>query len=231
MGRKRKNSQELARPRQVVAPVLPLNTRPRRSTKDAFYNNLSTLTATRKTPIEDEMIFEEKVKVKPKRESVGHRKSSSSVDIEVSPPVQQRPVLVRQQKPEVLVKPQKKPEVVRILIPSSTAPQRAKASDVNGLHHFIAELRRPHFSLSRLEIETVSIDPRMQYSCNLCSRRFPLLSDLNQHLSQHVENIYSCALCEKPAQGFTMEEYTQHLSSHFLVVITFFVLCFSLFLF
>uniref|UniRef100_A0AC34GTW6 C2H2-type domain-containing protein n=1 Tax=Panagrolaimus sp. ES5 TaxID=591445 RepID=A0AC34GTW6_9BILA len=233
MGRKRKDSEELARPRQVVAPVQPLNSRPRRTTKDAFYNNLSTLTATRKTPIEDEMFFEEKVKAKPKKEAAVDRKSSSSTDTEAL--VQQRPVLVKQEQPQqqsvqrpVLIRQQKKPanlvvkqpkpEVVRIPISSSSGTQRStKANDVNGLHHFIADLRHPHFTLFNLDIQTLSIDPRMEYSCNLCSRRFPSALDLNEHLSQHVENVKCCALCEKPSQDFTISEYTEHVASHFLI--------------
>uniref|UniRef100_A0A914QQY4 C2H2-type domain-containing protein n=1 Tax=Panagrolaimus davidi TaxID=227884 RepID=A0A914QQY4_9BILA len=231
MGRKRKNSEELARPRQVVAPVQPLSSRPRRSTKDAFYNNLSTLTATRKTPDEDELDYEEKAKmIKPKKESIDRRKSSSSGVETTSPaappkqPSQRRPVLLKQQKPEVLSVP--------ISRSSSTAAPRSKIIKVNnGLHHFIPQLRRPHFSLFSLNIESLSIDPRMQYSCNLCSRRFFHLSELDEHLGLHVENISSCALCEKPSKGFTMDEYTQHLSSHFLIVRLFCILLFKHLLF
>uniref|UniRef100_A0AC35F002 C2H2-type domain-containing protein n=1 Tax=Panagrolaimus sp. PS1159 TaxID=55785 RepID=A0AC35F002_9BILA len=218
MGRKRKNSEELARPRQVVASVQPLSSRPRRSTKDVFYSNLSTFTATRKSPVEGELDYEEMPKViKPKKESIDRRKSSSSLGIETTSPAappkqpsQRRQVLLKQQKPEVLTIP--------ISRSSSTAAPSSKIIKVNnGLHHFIPELRRPHFTLFALNIESLSIDPRMQYSCHLCSRRFFHLSELDEHLGLHVENISSCALCEKPSNSFTMEEYTQHLSSHFLI--------------
>jgi hypothetical protein len=182
-----------------LAPVQPLSTRPRRSTKDAFYDKLSTLTSTKKSPIEEEFI-EEKPKIKKKEE---HRKSSSS-SVEV-PPKRSGPP-----KRPVLVKP--KSEVLKIPISSSAVSQKS-----NGLHHFISECRGPHLTLSRLNIQSLSIDPRMLFPCSLCSRRFCTSKELDEHLAIHIENISSCSLCEKTPEPFTMEEYTAHLSSHFLV--------------
>ena len=189
----------------ILAPAQPVASRPRRSTKDAFYDKLSTLTATKKMDINEEF-YEYSPKPKAKKVPKRTGSSSSSADGPSSSKFM-RPMLIH-------------PNHESTLLPIRLSPPVR----INGLHHYLTELRKPHLQLGELNIESIPIDPRMRFRCDLCFRRFPLQIDLELHLGTHVEDISACSLCDKPSKPFSMEEYTKHVSSHFIKVRSFDIL-------
>ncbi|KAE9555317.1 hypothetical protein FO519_001476 [Halicephalobus sp. NKZ332] len=243
MGRKRKNDDELTKPRTVVAPPAPVSDRPKRATKDSFYNNLSSITKTRKDPEEEAAL---RALSKPKKEL------KRGLGLSDKPPqlIKQEEIFVEEENSDsspgsqsevVLPSPgrniftlnhkivRSQPNVapsqslvnhsqnhVKLLLARRPNGPSEISSPNKSLHSDVVYLRGPRKSLKEASISLIERDPRVPYVCDICGIACPFRADFDRHLGTHVEDFRSCAICNHGKNAsLSLEDWSSHLLTHY----------------
>ena len=225
-----------------LAPPAPVSDRPKRATKDSFYNNLSSITKTKKDPEEEAAL---RALSKPKREM---RKSAGQPD---RPPqlIKQEDLFAEgensnsssQSQPEMVApspgrniftlnhkivrsqptinssqSPASHQNHVKLLLARRPNGSNDSASPNKSLHSDVVYLRGPRRSLKEANINLIERDPRVPYVCDICGIACAFRAEFDRHLGTHVEDFRSCAICHHGRNSpMSLEDWSSHLLTHY----------------